>query len=92
MHNEITIYFPLSVLSFALSVMFFGCGDGGGGSQNPGNDAPISTQPQPNVLSSAFNPSDPSHAAAAHARGMTGARVNACIFDSDFDVADPELF
>ena len=93
MHHERVHYFPLSIVSLAVLALLSGCGGGGGGSQNPGNATPISTQPgTPSMsISSAYNPSDPSNVAAAHARGITGAGVTVGIVDTDFDVTDPEL-
>ncbi|PUA16635.1 autotransporter serine protease [Glaciimonas sp. PCH181] len=93
MHHERAHYFPLSIFSLAVLALLSGCGGGGGGSQNPGNTTLISTQPgtSPAPISSAYNPSDPSNVAAAHARGITGAGVTVGIVDTDFDVTDPEL-
>ena len=67
----------LLVAALTISVTLSGCGGGGGGSGSSSGGF--------------LNPGDPSNAAGAHARGITGAGVTVGIVDSDFNVSDPEL-
>jgi outer membrane autotransporter protein len=89
--------FPLSLISIAVITMLSACGGGGGGSASPGDSqqpVPTTSSPSsaaPKSVTSALNPSDPSNAAAAHARGVTGAGVTVAVVDIDFNVADPEF-
>jgi autotransporter-associated beta strand protein len=83
MSNKHASYISLSVASLAVSVTLSACG-GGGGSGGGGFLNPAGA-------SAFFNPGDPSNAAAAHARGITGAGVTVGVVDTDFNVSDPEL-
>jgi outer membrane autotransporter protein len=83
MSHKYATYISLSAASLTVSVTLSACGGGGGGGVNP-----VGTS----ISSAAFlNPGDPSNAAAAHARGITGAGVTVGVVDIDFNVADPEL-
>jgi outer membrane autotransporter protein len=78
MRNKYASYISLSAASLTVLVTLSACGGGGGGSVNPSSAAFI-------------NRGDPSNAAAAHARGITGAGVIVGVVDTDFNVSDPEL-
>ncbi|WP_211465097.1 autotransporter serine protease [Collimonas silvisoli] len=88
---------PLSLISIAVVTLLSACG-GGGGSASPGDTqqpvptaTPTPSSAAPTNAAQTLNPSDPSNAAAAHARGVTGAGVTVAVVDIDFNVADPEF-
>jgi autotransporter-associated beta strand protein len=78
MSNQHASYISLSVALLTVLATLSACGGGGGGVVNssPGGF---------------LNPNDPSNAATAHARGITGAGVIVGVVDTDFNVSDPEL-
>jgi outer membrane autotransporter protein len=79
MSNKHASHISLSVASLTVLVTLSACGGGGGDTLNHAGTGGF------------LNPGDPSNAAAAHARGITGAGVTVGIVDTDFNVSDPEL-
>lgn len=83
MRNKYASTTSLLAASLTISITLSGCGGGGGGG---GNSSGVGLP-----SGGFFNPADPSNAAAAHARGITGAGVTVGVVDTDFNVSDPEL-
>jgi autotransporter-associated beta strand protein len=83
MSNKHASYISWSAALLIVSVTLSACGGGGGGILNTAG-----TSPSPVAF---LNPSDPSNAATAHARGIIGVGVTVGVVDTDFDVSDSEL-